>query len=76
MKETARVILIVTVRVEDQEPNQGEHKPGNVERGREPEQRPGPGEVYHGGEEVLQVPDQQSTDEQKELKIFTQSSSY
>ena len=53
----------VTMRVEDQEPDQSEHKPRNVEGGGKPKQRPRPGEIYHGGEEILQVPDKLTEDQ-------------
>ena len=34
-----------------------EHHPGHVERGCEPKECPGPGEVDHRCEEIFQIPD-------------------
>ena len=40
---------------DDEVPDAGEHDPGDDERGGEAEQRPGPRQVDHRGEEVFQV---------------------
>ena len=42
--------------VEDEEPDEGEHDPGEVEGGSEAQQCPGPGEVDHWGEEIFEIP--------------------
>ena len=41
---------------DDEVPDAGEHDPGDDERGGEAEQRPGPRQVDHRGEEVFEEP--------------------
>ena len=41
---------------DDKVPDAGEHDPGDDERGGEAEQRPGPRQVDHRGEEVFEEP--------------------
>ena len=42
--------------VEHEEPDQGKDNPGEVEGGSKAQQCPGPGEIYHRGEEIFQIP--------------------
>ena len=54
---TINITVTLTMAVENQEPDQGKHKPREVEGGGKAKQSPRPGKVYHRGEEVLQVPE-------------------
>ena len=46
----------LTMAVEDEEPDQGKNNPGEIEGGSEAKQCPGPGEIYHWGKEIFQIP--------------------